>query len=474
MNHSFPPMNHQELVNRISSFSVLQEVPRAQIEWVVERGELIEIPAGDQIFKRGDSIDRLLFLIEGLFSMKMEQNGQYKELARIEEGEVTGALPYSRAQTATGNAFAVVNSTIFVLNKIHFKDLICECHEFTSVLVHLMTDRVRDFSRFQHQNEKLMALGKLSAGLAHELNNPAAAIVRSAESLQKHLGTVPEKFKKVISMEVNDEQIDYVNGLVFGKLKQGINKSESMMAKANREDELTDWLEDNGYGDCYMLAETLADYSFSADDMEGVKDFIGEKEFPAVMEWIDNVLTTEKMVGEIKDASKRISTLVNSVKEYSHMDRSGDYEPTDIHEGLRTTLSILNHKVRKNQVTILEEWDENLPKMAASPGELNQVWTNIIDNALDAMEETGGQLTINTKKVGDMLNVRISDTGKGIPKDIQNRIFEPFFTTKDIGKGTGLGLETVQRIIENHHGSIKVDSQPGKTTFEFCLPINHD
>ncbi|WP_420386671.1 ATP-binding protein [Roseivirga sp.] len=466
-------MNQPDLINKILSFPIFQEIPLEQIEWIVERGEFIVFKSGEQIFKRGDSIDRLMVMIDGLVSLKIQQGGQYKELAQIKTGEISGALPYSRAQSATGNAFAVSESSVFTLHKDHFKDLICECHELTALLVHLMTDRVRDFSRFQHQNEKLMALGKLSAGLAHELNNPAAAIVRSAESLQKHLGTVPDKLKRVISINIDDDQIDYVNQLVFGKLHNGIIKTQSMLARAEREDELTDWLEDNGYGDCYMLAETLADYQFEASDLDGLKETMGDKEFPSVLEWVDNVLTTEKMVGEIKDASNRISTLVNSVKNYSHMDRAGDYEPTDIHEGLRVTLSILNHKVKKNQVKVEEQWAANLPKIEASPGVLNQVWTNIIDNALDAMEDKGGTLTIKTALVGEQVSVAITDSGKGIPQEIQDRIFEPFFTTKDIGKGTGLGLETVQRIIEDHKGLMSLESEPGKTTFEFRLPINH-
>ncbi|MEC7755474.1 MAG: ATP-binding protein [Bacteroidota bacterium] len=466
-------MKDQELVDRLCAFNILSDIPRQQIEWIVERGKLTAFKAGDQIFKRGDSVDRLFIMVDGAVSLKMAVNGQYREMARISTGEISGALPYSRVQSATGNAFALVDSKVFYLSKTFFKDLICECHELTELLVHLMTDRVRDFSRFQHQSEKLMALGKLSAGLAHELNNPAAAIVRSAESLQKHLGTVPDKLKRVISMEVTNRQIDFVNELVFGKLARGIDKAEPMLSRAKREDDLTDWLEANGYGDCYMLAETLADYGFLDQDLDRVKEEIGEKEFPSVLVWIDNVLTTEKMVGEIKDASNRISTLVNSVKNYSHMDRSSDFEPTDVHEGLRVTLTILNHKIKKNRVEVIEHWAEELPKLAASPGELNQVWTNVIDNALDAMEENGGTLRLSTEVVGEFIVVKISDTGKGIPKEIQGRIFEPFFTTKDVGKGTGLGLETVQQIMDKHNGRIKLESKPGLTTFEFCIPIHH-
>lgn len=464
-------MDKTEIVNRIAAFPVLAEVPRSQIEWVVARGELFEIPAGEKFFKKGDPVDKLLMLIDGVGSLKIEQNGQYKELGRIESGEISGALPYSRAQSASAVGMAVKDMKMFILPKSYFHELICECQDFTEVLVHLMTDRVRDFTRFQQQNEKLMALGKISAGLAHELNNPAAAIVRSSESLQKHLSHVPDKFKRVISMKVTDEQVDYVNDLLYSKIKEGINKSESLIQRTNREDDLTDWLDDNGYGDCYALSETLAEYGFCEEDLANLKEALSPQIFPSVVEWIDNVLTTEKMVGEIKEASNRISKLVSSVKSYSHMDRSGDQEPTNVHEGIHNTLTILNHKLKKNQVKLVEILAPDLPAISASPGELNQVWTNVIDNALDAMEE-GGTLTIITESVDNNINVKIMDSGPGIPQEIQDRIFEPFFTTKDVGKGTGMGLEVVQKIVEGHKGSIRLTSEPGNTTFDFCFPVN--
>ena len=465
-------MDKTTLVKEIAAAPSLAGVPFEQIQWVVDRGELRTYKAGEVFFKRGDPVDKLIIVLEGMTSFKLEQNGQYKELGRLNKGDISGALPYSRAQSATATGTAVVDTKLFILFKEHFRDLVCECHEFTSVLVHEMTDRVRDFTRLQQQNEKLMALGKLSAGLAHELNNPAAAIVRSSESLQSHLGTVPDKFKRVMSMRVSNAEVDLVNDLLFSKIKKGIDKAESLMERTEREDELTDWLDDNGYGDCYALSETLAEYGFCASDLQHIRESLSQEAFPPVVEWIDNVLTTEKMVGEIKEASNRISKLVNSVKSYSHMDRAADMEPTNVHEGIHNTLTILNHKFKKNKVEIVEKLDNDLPRISAIPGELNQVWTNIMDNALDAMEHEGGTLSIETVRHGDNVNVSITDSGPGIPEEIKDRIFEPFFTTKDVGKGTGLGLETVQKIVQKHNGSIKLESEPGKTKFEFCFPVN--
>jgi signal transduction histidine kinase len=464
-------MQNEKLLNQIASFPVFSDVPRCQIQWLLDRGEVTKIAAGETYIKKGDPIDKLMILLKGSLSIKMEQNGQFKEIYHMEVGEVSGLLPYSRAQSAMGYGNAVIDSEIFMLDRSYFKDLICECHELTAMMVHEMTDRVRDFTRSQHQDEKLMALGKLSAGLAHELNNPAAAMVRSSESLQKHLGSVPDKFKSVLSMKVTNEQIDLVNDILFAKVSQGVKKGETMMARSEREDDITDWLEDNGYGDCYLLAETLAEFGFEDSELRKIREGLGQESFPKVMVWIDNVLTTEKMVGEIKEASRRISSLVNSIKSYSHMDRSTDKSPTDVQEGIQNTITILGHKLRKNSVKLIEEFADNLPKINAISGELNQVWTNIIDNALDAMEANGGELKIKVDQRGDVLNIQIIDSGPGIPKEIQNRIFEPFFTTKDVGKGTGLGLEVVHRIVQGHNGSIKLESAPGRTKFEFCFPI---
>ncbi|MHA7100760.1 sensor histidine kinase [Roseivirga pacifica] len=464
-------MNQQQITDLIASFPAFEEVPLEQVAWMVERGEYLEIKAGEVFYKRGDPVDKLTILLEGLAAFRMEQNGQYKEMIRFVKGDITGALPYSRAFSGNANGAILSDSKIFTLNKSHFQDLVSECHDLAAMLVHRMTDRVRDMVRLQQQNEKLMALGKLSAGLAHELNNPAAAIVRSSETLQKHLGTVPDKLKRMMTLEITDEQIDQINVIVFGKLNRTDSKPLSMLEKSSLEDDLVDWLEGNGYGDCYMLSETLADYGFSPTDLQNMKEEVGPKQLPMLMEWIDNVLTTQRMIGEIKEASNRISSLVNSVKSYSHMDRANEMEATNVHQGILNTLTILNHKIKQNRVDVVDNLAENIPMISASPGELNQVWTNVIDNALDAMEEIGGTLAITSWVDGDSIKVTIADSGSGIPVDIQDRIFEPFFTTKDIGKGTGLGLETVKLIVDKHKGSIKLNSNTEGTTFEFCFPI---
>jgi signal transduction histidine kinase len=338
-----------------------------------------------------------------------------------------------------------------------------------------MTSRVREFTQLQQQNEKMMALGKLSAGLAHELNNPAAAIVRSSESLKNHLQLLPRTFKDVIAIRMTDEQVDAVNNRLFERLRNfdKTGNSLSLMERASCEDDLTDWFDDHGIENALEIAENFVEFGFNEEDFDFFVEHIPEKDLQPVIQWINNNLVTEKMVTDIHDAAERIGKLVASVKNFTHMDRSPDKQLADLHSGIRNTLTMLNHKIKKANIQYHEEFDTNIPQVKILVSELNQVWTNLIDNALDAMEKTENPtLTIKSRAENGFIKVDIIDNGPGVPQDIQSKIFDPFFTTKEMGKGTGLGLDVVNRIVAQHNGKITLNSAPGKTDFEVCIPIN--
>ena len=449
-----------------------KEVPDAQLKWLQSEMELVTLNKGETLFEKGSPITHLLVVLEGKFVIKMQQKGQYRVIGAFQKGSVTGSLPFSRAESAAAMAEAVEDATVLKLPKDRFKKMIHNFDELTTALVHTMTTRVRDFTRLQQQNDKMLALGKLSAGLAHELNNPSAAVVRTASELKKHLGLLPGGFKRVIKIKLEDEQVDKVNEMLFSKLEEGSCKTMTLMDKAALEDEITDWLEDYGMTDPYDMAETFADYDLNVDDLEMVAEVVREEDLPPVINWLSQVLTTEKLVNEIEEASQRINKLVNSIKSYAHMDKSPDKQPADIHEGIRNTLTMLNHKLKRGNIKVVESFDAELPQPQVFVSELNQVWTNLIDNAIDAMEENGGDmLEIKTQPDGEFVKVHIVDNGPGIPEDIKDQIFDPFFTTKTVGKGTGLGLDVVQKIILQHNGSVTVESAPGRTVFEVCIPI---
>jgi len=333
-----------------------------------------------------------------------------------------------------------------------------------------MTTRVREFTKIQQQQEKMMSLGKLSAGLAHELNNPSSAMARSASELKKHLGALPEKFKSVISIKMTEEQIDAVNDIMFNKIEQAGELRLSLSQKTEIEDDIAEWLEEHGFEDGYELASTFAEFGFTEDDFEEILDHVNERDAPPVIEWMQNVLTTENLVNDIQSAAVRIADLVSSIKSYTHMDRGTDMEVVNLKDGIENTLKMLNHKLKQKQIDARLNIGESVPGILGRIGSLNQVWTNIIDNAIDAMSQ-GGKLEITIEKEGDHVSVCIQDDGKGIPAEIQSQVFDPFFTTKKIGEGTGMGLDIVQRIITNHKGQIKLTSQSGQTKFTFYFPI---
>ncbi|WP_299219982.1 ATP-binding protein [uncultured Aquimarina sp.] len=446
------------------------QVPDDQLQWLIDKSYVEILKQGEYLFQKGDPIDKLFIVLEGKIEIKVEQNGNYKHVSLMDTNEIGGLLPFSRASSALGFGEVLENSDVLVLEKSCFKEMISNHYELTEVLVHKMTSRVREFTKDNVQAEKMMSLGKLSAGLAHELNNPASAMVRSAKALKEHLGNVPEKFKRVVSIRATDTEIDVINTILFEKLNNRTENNMKLTERNEKEDELEEWLEDHGVDNGYELTETLLDFCMGIPAMEEIYEATGPENFPHAIEWIENVLTTEKMVDEIGEASDRISNLVGSIKSYTHMDRAPEKINTDIHIGLKSTLIMLNHKLKKKNISLEKDFQKNLPEAKIFVSEINQVWTNLIDNAIDAMDHSG-VLKIKTSKDQKFLKVEIIDNGEGIPEEHLNSIFDPFFTTKAIGEGTGMGLEVVQRIINQHEGDIKVKSKKGETIFTVCLPI---
>lgn len=455
----------------LKSIPDLAGVPDEQLLWLIEKSSCQSFEIGDFLFKKGDPMDQMYIILKGAFVIKIQQNNQFRTIGTFDEKTITGVLPYSRATSATGFAEANQPSEVLKFDKVHFREMIHKQEELTTALVHFMSSRIRQFTKLQQQNDKMMALGKLSAGLAHELNNPSAAVVRSARTLQKHLSLIPENFKKVIQIDADEKQVDCVNDILFARVKSGI-KDLSLMEKTECEDAIAEWLEEKGVEDGYELAENFVDFGFTEEDFETIENCLKPKDLLPVINWLNQVLTTEKLVTEIQDASQRINDLVMSVKGYTHMDQAPEKKKTNIHIGIKNTLTMLNHKLKKNNIDVEKAFDDNLPEPEVFVSELNQVWTNLIDNAIDAMQNSDKrQLKIETVKDGQFVNINVIDSGSGIPEEIQDQIFDPFFTTKAVGEGTGLGLDVVQQIIQQHNGSIKVESKPGETKFKVCLPI---
>lgn len=463
----------QVKVPSLKTFEALKNVPDEELQWLIDNSQLIELQDGEFLTIQGQPLAGPHFIIDGRMTVYLVQNGTRKEITVFKGGDITGYLPYSRAVTASVSSQAAGRLVIMSFPTEKIRELIRDHFEITQALVHVMSNRVREFTALQQQNEKMMALGKLSAGLAHELNNPASAIVRDSVSLMEHLKLEPKGFKNVIAIRMAPEQVDAVGDQLFGLLSVKERARLTLKQKAKLEDDITDWLGERGVENCYELTDTFVDFNFTVSDLEGFNKHIPAAYLSPVLNWIGNLLITEKMVEDIQESSRRIAELVSSVKTFTHMDRGTDKQYADIHIGIKNTLTMLGYKLKKGNITVIEDYDESLPPVKAFIGELNQVWTNLIDNALDAMETNAkGTLTIKTEKEREFVQVFVIDDGPGIPDDIRSRIFDPFFTTKEMGKGTGMGLEVVQRIVHQHNGSIKVNSSPGRTEIVVCFPID--
>jgi signal transduction histidine kinase len=460
-------------VSWLKSIEGLVNVPDDQLQWLIDNSENHVFENGTLLNEPGKPMTGPHIIIEGSMRFYMLQSRGRRDFVNVGPGSITGYLPFSRGLISKGYAEAIGELHVLTFPTERINEMIKGHFELTQALVHIMTTRVRDFTALQQQNEKMMALGKLSAGLAHELNNPASAIVRDSISLSKHLRLVPQNLKSMFAIKMDSDQVDGVTNQLFKVLSNKGTARLSLKQRTQLEDEINEWLDDNEIENGYDIAESFVDFKFNAESLETLKKHIPKEFLSTIINWISSKLVAEKMIEDIQESSKRIAELVSSVKTFTHMDRGQDKQYADIHIGITNTLTMLGYKIRKGNITVVEDFDRTLPEVKALIGELNQVWTNLIDNALDAMEPAGkGTLTIKTRRDREFVEVFIIDDGPGIPEDIQGQVFDPFFTTKDMGKGTGMGLEVVQRIVKQHRGSIKVKSKPGHTEFSVCFLID--
>ncbi len=459
-----------DLLATLQSFDTFKEIDAPALEWLIEQSAYVKYAKGEELFVPGEEIDIMSVMISGRYLLQLEQNGRQRELGVWGTGYIFGVLPFSRMKESSARGVALEDCDVLELPKSCFVEMVNVSYELTQTLVAFMSTRIRDFTQMRVQEEKLMALGKMSAGLAHELNNPASAMVRSSESLYDHLHQTPERFKSVITMEITPEETDRINEILFARTKNVTGIDLGILDRQERVDDLLDWLDDHDIDKGDDIAETFVDFGMTTEDLDRVDEIVDGRSIEPLVWWLESTLSLERLVTEIRESASRIATLIQAVKGYSHMDRSVSMEPIDICEGLRNTIMVLQHKMKGKGVQLEKTMNEELPRVLAYGSELNQVWTNIIANAIDAVGDKG-KLMISTFAERDHVCVDIQDNGPGISEDNLNRIFEPFFTTKGVSEGTGMGLDIVKKIVERHNGYLKVTSVPGETIFRVCLPV---
>jgi len=453
-------------ISELQKVPAFAGLPDDQMEWFIGQSEEVRLKPGEAFFNGGDPADTMFVILEGQLHARGELGGETVNM-EITAGQVTGKLPFSRMRQLTIGARAVTDTRILKFPESRFLDLVQKMPELATRLVGMMSDRIRATTRLEQQKDRLAALGKLSAGLAHELNNPASAAKRAASQLRDILIKI-----RNASHDLGRRDLTAVQKAEIEKLESCITHYDApppdLMTISDLEDQLDSLLRSHGLDELWQLAADLARKNVKPAALESLFEILDAETARAALVRIAASVEIANLMNEIESSTSRISDLVRAIKEYTYMDQS-PVQNVDLVKSLENTLTILNHKLRKG-VTVNRDY-QPIPFLVNSFGsELNQVWTNLIDNAIDAMNGKG-QLRVRTYREDNCVVVEIGDNGSGIPPDVQAHIFEPFFTTKGVGEGTGLGLDTVQRIVKKHRGTIQVTSTPGDTRFQVRLPL---
>jgi len=452
--------------SELARFPIFADLPGDQIEWFLANGKEIQLKAGEVYARQGDPADAMFVILDGQFQWRGELAGETLTLA-IKPGDVTGALPFSRMKNFTVTGRAITDGRVLRFPASLFPELIQKIPELAKRLVGLMSDRIREATRFEQQRDRLAALGKLSAGLAHELNNPASAAKRAASQLRDILKRIKDASHELGRRELTAEQKAEIDTLEAAILRSDEPPLDTLAA-SDLEQQIDSLLRSHGQNDLWQLSADLAKRGTKREVLESLFSKLGPETARAALVRLAASVEIANLLNEIESSAARISDLVLAIKEYTYMDQA-PVQNVDIIKSLENTLTILNHKLKRG-VVVKRDY-QRIPLLVNSFGsELNQVWTNLIDNAIDAMSGQG-ELRVRTYRDDSCVVVEIGDNGPGISPQIKAHIFEPFFTTKAVGQGTGLGLDTVQRIVKKHRGNIQVTSQPGDTRFQVWLPL---
>ena len=450
-------------LRRVPAFA---DLPDDQIAWFLSNSQEIHFAVGDVYARQGDPADSMFVILEGQFQWRGEFGGDTIVFS-TKPGDVTGVLPFSRMKQFTVTGRAVTDGRVLKFPASLFPDLVQRMPELTTRLVGLMSDRIRETIRIEQQRDRLVSLGKLSAGLAHELNNPASAAKRATSQLRDILKKIRDASLELGRRDLTSAQKSEIDKLEASFTQQDVVPPDALTI-SDLEDQIDSLMRSHGQNDLWQLAADLARRNIKPEVLESLFANLDGDTARAALVRIAASAEVASLLHEIESSTSRISDLVGAVKEYTHMDQA-PVQNVDIVKSLETTLTILNHKLRQGVVVHRDYM--RVPLLVNSFGsELNQVWTNIIDNAIDAMHGKG-ELRVRTYRDDDCVVVEIGDNGPGISDELRPHIFEPFFTTKGVGEGTGLGLDTVQRIVKKHRGNIQVSSKPGDTRFQVWLPL---